>query len=73
MIKRMIFLVLVLLLGMLLTTALTGTESEAVGIHKAALNGDLAKVKTFLKEDARKYFSRPSSAYPRLFLHKGVI
>jgi ankyrin repeat protein/L-ascorbate metabolism protein UlaG (beta-lactamase superfamily) len=53
MIKRMIFLVLVLLLGMLLTTTLTGTESEAVGIHKAALNGDLAQVKTFLKENAK--------------------
>jgi len=53
MIKRMIFLALVLLLSMLLTTALTGTESEAVGIHKAALKGDLAIVKTFLKKDAQ--------------------
>ena len=53
MIKKMIFLVLVLLLSMLLTTVLTGTESNAVGIHKAALKGDLAKVKTFLKKDAK--------------------
>jgi len=51
--KRMIFLVLVLLLSMLLTTALAGTESEVVGIHQAALNGDLAKVKEFLKKDAQ--------------------
>ena len=51
--KRMIFLVLVLLLSMLLTTALAGTESEVVGIHQAALNGDLAKVKEFLKNDAK--------------------
>jgi ankyrin repeat protein len=52
MIKRTIFLVLVLLF-LLLTTALTGTESEAKGIHKAALKGDLAIVKTFLKKDAQ--------------------
>ncbi len=51
--KRMIFLVLVLLLSMLLTTALAGTESEAAGIHQAALNGDLAKVKEFLTKDAQ--------------------
>jgi ankyrin repeat protein/L-ascorbate metabolism protein UlaG (beta-lactamase superfamily) len=53
MIKRMILLVLVLLLSMLLTTALTGNEPEATDIHKAAFQGDLAKVKTFLKKDAK--------------------
>jgi len=53
MIKRMIFLVLVLLLSVLLTTTLAGTESEATGIHQAAFTGDLAQVKTFLKKDAK--------------------
>jgi len=53
MIKKMIFLVLVLLLSVLLTTVLTGSESEAIGIHEAAAKGDLAKVKAFLKKDAK--------------------
>ncbi|UCH92792.1 MAG: ankyrin repeat domain-containing protein [Candidatus Aminicenantes bacterium] len=54
MIKRMIFLVLVLLLSMLLTTATSwaGTGSKVAGIHQAALQGDLAKVKVLLKKDA---------------------
>ena len=52
MIKRMIFLVLVLLLSILLTTAWAG-ETKVTGVHKAAFKGDLAKVKIFLKKDVK--------------------
>jgi ankyrin repeat protein/L-ascorbate metabolism protein UlaG (beta-lactamase superfamily) len=52
MIKRMIFLVLVLLLSMLLTTAWAG-ETKVTGVHKAVFTGDVAKVKVFLKKDAK--------------------
>lgn len=53
MIKRMIFLVLVLLLSLLLTTAWAG-EAKVTSIHKAAAKGDLAKVKALLKKDAKQ-------------------
>lgn len=52
MIKRMIFLALVLLLSMLLTTARAG-DTKVTGVHKAAFKGDLAKVKVFLNKDAK--------------------
>jgi ankyrin repeat protein/L-ascorbate metabolism protein UlaG (beta-lactamase superfamily) len=51
-INRVIFITIVLLLGFFMTNGWAGGDAGVTGIHKAALEGDLEAVKSFLKKDA---------------------
>ena len=50
-VNRMIYAVLVMVLVLMSFSAWAANDTQVTGIHKAALDGDIAAVKTFLKKD----------------------